>query len=590
MSEEAGQTASSPNAGSYLARVLALAKPEWRTLLVGTLFLTLGSGMGLVFPKLIGQLVDGALKPGGGGAPAINQATLLMTLVFLVQGVAIALRSYLFTVAGERIVANLRKRLYGSVISQDIGFFDKNKTGELINRLSADTTVLQNTVSVNVSMALRYGATAFGGIILLLFTSAKLTGLMLLIVPAVALGAVFVGRKIRALSRKTQDALADANQIAEETLSGVRTVRVFTQESQETERYGGAVQRSFELARTRSKLGAAFSGIVSFAAYAAIAIVLWYGGHMVLSKGMSIGDLTTFLLYTLLVAFSLGALGGLWADFMRATGAAERVFDLMERMPEIPLSEGKSLDEPKGEIQFDDVTFAYPTRTDINVLDEVSFHIQPGEIVALVGPSGSGKSTIASLLSRLYDPQKGAISLDGEALTNLNANWLRQQIGVVSQEPILFSTSIADNLLYGRTGASKEEMENAAKTANAHNFIMDFPEGYQTEVGERGIQLSGGQKQRVAIARAILKNPRILLLDEATSALDTESEALVKEALDRLMKGRTTLIIAHRLSTVRDADRVLVLDNHKVVEQGTHDELLELNGIYRRLVEKQFAA
>ncbi len=570
----------------YGKKLFALARPESKTLAWGTLFLLLGSGMGLLYPQGIRIVMDSALTQKN--ASLIDYASIAMAVIFLIQGVAVALRSYLFTVAGERIVAKLRSKLYRNVISQEVGFFDHTRTGELLNRLSSDTTVLQNTVSVNISMALRSLASAIGGVGLLLYTSPKLTLLMLFIVPPVALGAVFFGRKIRKLSRDAQDTLAKASEIAEETISGIRTVRAFAREEREVSRYAEAIAHSFQVARKRAIASGAFGGIVSFAAYCAIAIVLWYGGHLVMAHKMSLGELTSFLLYTLIVAVSLGTLGGLWADFMRATGSAERVFDLMDRTSAIPAGSGTSPKKVQGEISFRDVGFSYPTRPDIPVLQDLTLNMKPGEIVAVVGPSGSGKSTIASLIPRFYDPEQGSIHLDDEPIQNYDPDWLRQQIGIVAQEPILFSTSIAENIRYGRLTATQEELEKAAQVANAHDFIVDFPEGYETAVGERGVQLSGGQKQRVAIARAVLKDPKILILDEATSALDSESEALVKEALDRLMQGRTTLVIAHRLSTVKDAHRVVVLEQGKIVQSGTHDELLNHDGIYKRLVEKQF--
>jgi len=572
-----------------LKRLLSLARPESKTLWIGTLFLLLGTLMGLAYPQAIRVIIDTALHPEKGHTRMIDLAALAMTAIFLVQGIAVAFRSYLFTVAGERIVTRLRQDLYLRIIRQEIGFFDQRRTGELINRLASDTTVLQNTVSVNISMALRFLASALGAVALLLYTSPILTGLMLLVVPPVALGAVFFGRTIRKLSREAQDALAKASEVAEETIGGIRTVRVYSHEPQEFKRYSASVEESFSIARQRARATAIFSGAASFAAYGAIAVVLWYGGRLVIAKQMGVGDLTSFVLYTLLLAVSLGALGGLWADFMRAAGAGDRVFALMDRIPEIPMDEGKVLDEVRGEMRFSEVRFAYPSRPDVEVLKGIDLTLPRGQIIALVGPSGGGKSTVASLMTRLYDPLQGRVLLDGCDLRELNASWLRLQIGVVEQEPMLFSTTIADNIRYGDPDATDEEVEAAAKAANAHDFIRRFPEGYRTEVGERGVQLSGGQKQRVAIARAVLKDPRLLILDEATSALDTESEALVKEALERLMKDRTTLVIAHRLSTVKDAHRVVVIADGQIVQQGTHQELLEQEGIYLRLVQKQFA-
>ena len=569
-------------------RLLSLARPERRTLLLGTLFLFIGSAAGLAWPQLVRVLIDDALS--GGDSSRLDRAALIMGALFLVQAAAVAIRYVLFTVAGERIVARLRHQLFARLLDQEIAFFDRRRTGELTSRLASDTTVLQNTVSANLSMLLRNGAGVVGGVVLLFLTSPILTGLMLAVVPPVALGAAVYGKRVRKLSREVQDALAAASEVAEESLSGVRTVRSFAAEEQEAARYGRAVERSFEVARTRAKVAGAFFGGMSFAAYAAAAVVLWYGGRLVLGGEMSVGQLTSFLMYSLLVAFSLGALGELWTDFMRASGASERIFELIDRTPEIPARGGTILPAVAGEVRLERVSFNYPSRPDVEVLREIDLLIRPGERVALVGPSGAGKSTIASLIGRLYDPASGTVRLDGTDVRTLDPAWLRRQVGVVAQEPLLFSTTIADNVRYGRPEATDEEVEAAVRAANAHGFVTGFPEGYATQVGERGVQLSGGQKQRIAIARAMLKDPRLLILDEATSALDAESEHLVKEALDRLLEGRTTLIIAHRLSTVRDADRVLVLDGGRVVESGTHAQLLEADGLYRKLVERQFAA
>ncbi|APR79288.1 Lipid A export ATP-binding/permease protein MsbA [Minicystis rosea] len=570
-------------------RILELARPELSSLVLGTFFLALGSVAGLLFPQAIGRIVDAATAPGR-GLEALDRIALWLVVVFLVQALTSGIRFALFTIAGERVVARLRADLFARILDQEIAFFDEKKTGELVNRLASDTTVLQNTVSVNISMALRFVASIVGGVGALFYTSPRLTLLMLTVVPPVALGAVAYGRRVRKLSREVQDALARASEVADETLAGIRTVRAFAAEPREAARYESAVMASFGLARARTIIASTFMGVAAFASGLATAAVLWYGGHLVVSGALSAGGLTSFLVYTLLVAFALAGLSELWADFMKANGAAERIFELMDRAPSIPVAGGSELAGVDGRLDFESVVFAYPTRRDAKVLQGIDLAVRPGEVVAVVGPSGAGKSTIAALLTRLYDPDEGTIRLDGRDLRGLAPASLRRHIGVVSQEPILFSSSIADNIRYGRAGASDAEVEAAARAANAHDFITRFPEGYGTPVGERGVQLSGGQKQRVAIARAVLKDPRILVLDEATSALDAESEHLVKEALDRLMKGRTTLIIAHRLSTVAGADRVVVLDGGRIVQSGSHAALVGEEGLYKRLVERQFVA
>jgi ATP-binding cassette subfamily B protein len=410
---------------------------------------------------------------------------------------------------------------------------------------------------------------------------------MLSVVPPVVLGAAIYGLKVRKLSRDGQDALARAGEAAMEALSGIRTVRAFAAEELEMQRYAGRVAAAFDLTRKRIRASASFMATTAFAAFGAAVLVLWYGGRLVVGGTMTLGGLTAFLVYTLLVASSLGGLSDLWAELMKAAGAAERVFELLDRTPAMPLSGGVEPPFVHGALELQGVRFSYPARKEAPVLKGIDLSVRPGEVIALVGPSGAGKSTIAALLMRLYDPDEGRILLDGRDLRELSPSWLRRQTGVVAQEPLLFASSIADNIRYGRQGASDEEVEAAARAANAHDFIAAFPDGYRTLVGERGVQLSGGQKQRVAIARAVLKDPRLLVLDEATSALDAESEHLVKAALDRLMKGRTTLIIAHRLSTVMNADRVLVMEGGAIVQSGRHAALVAQDGLYRRLVERQ---
>jgi len=427
-----------------------------------------------------------------------------------------------------------------------------------------------------------------GCIVLLFVTSWSLTLIMLGVIPILAIGAVWYGKRIKLLSKKFQDELAKASSTSEEVIGSIRTVRAFSQEKRFTEHYAGDIDGSFQVGRKVAVATAAFSGILTFAAQGAIAFVVFIGARQVMHGQITLGNLTSFLLYTITLAFAFAFVSSLFGDFLSAIGASERIFELMDRKPLIPIAGGAKNAAVNGLIELHDVNFSYPSRPDTVVLRNVNLVVQPGQVVALVGPSGGGKSTIISLIERYYDPSSGAITFDGVDIKTLDPSWIHSRIGLVSQEPVLFACSIKENITFGVKGATMEQIVEAATRANAHQFISEFPEGYDALVGERGVRLSGGQKQRVAIARALLLNPQILLLDEATSALDAESEYLVQQAIDRLMVNRTTLVIAHRLSTVRNANQVVVISGGTVVERGTHDQLLASpDGTYRKLVKRQ---
>ena len=576
------------NNQKFIKKMIQLSRNEWPILFKGMIFLIISSAALMVYPQYIKVIIDQALKTHD--LHALNKAAILALIIFILQGVTSSLRYYYFTLAGEQTVKSLRAKLFSQIISQEMPFFDASKTGELLGRLSADTAVLQNALSVNISMLIRNLFQTIGGIALLFFTSAKLTVFILLLIPPIALLVAIFGKKVKTISKNTQDALAISTSVAEESLSGVRTVKAFAQENFEINRYVHQLEFSFKLSINKIIEIAKFTGLMSVLGFSAVVFIVWYGGKLVILGEMSVGTLTSYILYVMTVAFSAGLLASLYTDFMSAFGAGHRIFELLEKATVTLENTSKPLKLiENGNISFFDVSFSYPARMDILIFKKLTFSINSNETIAIVGSSGAGKSTIAQLLMRFYDVNSGEILIDNRDIKDYDLFFLRNQIGIVSQEPILISESIVDNIRYGKPTASFLEVEAAAKLAFAHDFIMHFPDNYKTVVGEKGVQLSGGQKQRVAIARAILKDPKILILDEATSALDSESEYLVQKALEHLSKSRSTLIIAHRLSTVKKADKILVLDHGEIVQAGTHENLLlDKNGFYNKLIEKQF--
>ena len=565
-------------------RILKLAHKERRLLIGATVALLFTSSLNLLYPQLI-QLIIDKVEPGG-NTDVIDQYTILLFVLFLVISMIAALRMYLFEIAGERIVMRLRKQLFEALTNQDAAFFDQEKSGALLNRLAADTTLVQNAATVNLSMGLRFALAAVGSLIILAFTSLELTIVMLCIVPPAVVGTRVYGRWIRRLSVDVQEELAGANSVAEESISGIRTIRAFNATQRVRTRYGERIQRAFLVAKHRARSVSAFGAIAGFLGYSTVCGVLWYGGHLYVSGDLSLGQLTAFMLYTFTVAFSIGALGTVWQSLMKATGASERVFELIDQVPTVRSGCIKP-SESVTTVCFENVCFAYPSRNDIAVLDGVSLTLKRGKKLAIVGPSGAGKSTIAALITRLYDPTEGQILVNNTPITQLDLSWWRNQLGVVFQEPILFAYSIRENLLLGKENATDEELWRALGAAQLEGFVRGLSDGLDTEVGERGVQLSGGQKQRLAIARLLVKDPPLVILDEATSALDSATETEIKTALRSLLFNRTALMIAHRLSTVIDADEIIYVEDGHIVDRGTHDQLMSSSVQYAHLVSAQ---
>jgi ATP-binding cassette subfamily B protein len=551
--------------------------------------LLIASAAMLALPMALRDVIDAGLITRD--RETIDRYFILFLVAAFVFGVFAAIRFYLVTWLGERVVADIRSRVYDRIVRMDPTFFEVTRTGEVLSRLTTDTTLVQSIAGVGISITLRSTINLIGSLVLLVLTSPRLTGMILVLMPLVIAPLIAIGRRVRKLSRASQDRVAETSGLAEETLNAIQTIQAFTLEDVQTQRYTAAVESSFRTAVQRSRVRAFMTALGTMAIFGAITSVLWVGAHDVLAGRMSAGQLSQFLLYAVYVGVAATSLSEMWGEVQRAAGAMERLVELQQAEPTIkrPSHPIPLPAQMRGSIRFERVSFRYPSRPDSYALQDFSLEIAPGETVALVGPSGAGKSTSLQLLLRFYDPTAGRILLDGIDIRQADPQDVRAHIGLVPQETVLFGASARENIRYGRPSASDAEVERAARAAGAHEFISALPEGYDSFLGERGMRLSGGQRQRIAIARALLKNPPILLLDEATSALDSESEQAVQKALDELMRERTTLIIAHRLATITKADRIVVLDQGRIVAIGKHTELLQTNPLYARLASLQFA-
>lgn len=551
------------------------------------LALTLTAGLSLILPLAVGRVVDGF---GADDFALLDQYFAAAIGIAALLALGTGLRYYLVTRLGERIVSDIRKAVFARVISLSPAFYERLMTGEVLSRITTDTTLILSVIGSSVSVALRNLLILLGGMGLMVYTSPWLTSLVLVVVPVVILPILLIGRRLRGLSRENQDWIAQSSGAASEALLAVQTVQSYTHEDQTRAEFDRVTEAAYRVAHRRILTRAMMTVLVMFLIFCGIAGMLWSGARSVQSGEISAGTLVQFVIYAIMVGGAFAALSEIWGELQRAAGATERLVELLNTTdtvqdPPRPLAITPPV---RGEIRFDNVIFHYPSRPEATALADVSFAINPGETVALVGPSGAGKSTVFQLLMRFYDPLSGAVRIDGTALPELERQAFRRLIAQVPQDPVIFATSARENIRFGRPEASDEDIENAARAAAAHDFLMELPDGYATAVGERGVMLSGGQKQRLAIARAILRDAPILLLDEATSALDAESERAVQEAVENLSENRTTLIVAHRLATVKRADRILVFDQGRIVASGTHDSLVAEGGLYARLARLQF--
>lgn len=569
-------------------RFFKFLKPYRATYSIGWIFLVLSSVTSMLFPLLMGQLLGAnetdkpIIELPNVDLQDINIILLVMFTVFGAQAIFSFFRILIFNNVTERVLRDLKQKAFGKLVNMPLDYYNRNKVGELTSRIATDISLLQETLNTTIAEFFRQFVTIAFALTFILYASWELALWMLAVVPVLAIIAIVFGRYIRTLSKSAQEASAQSNSILEEVLMGIVNVKAFTNEKYETGRYTTRIAEIMGLNIRSGLMRGAFVSFIIFGMFGGIAFVIWKAKGMEVEGLITYSEFTAFILFTIFLGASFAAIPDLYAKIQKAIGATEHLMDILDEKSE--KADGEKLNEFEGRVSFKNVTFAYPQRKEINVLNQISFNCAAGETTALVGGSGAGKSTISSLLLRFYDSDEGSILFDDQNVSDIEINSLREQIAIVPQEVILFGGTVRDNILYGNTGASEEEMIEAAKKANAYDFIMSFPDKFDTLVGDRGIQLSGGQKQRIAIARAVLKNPKILILDEATSALDSKSEKLVQDALDRLMENRTSFVIAHRLSTIKNADNILVLEDGQIVEQGKHEELItNTNGAYYKL-------